>query len=491
MSDGKPKHKPQKKRALEEVLKSLQDLIRTDLANSQATHKSLWASTSADPASPVSAEEPDTLRDALHKLDKIIAEKIIEPVQRAEDTPPEPLLPDEELEIRWDDSREPGQAISADNESPPDAVEMMTSDTALGSPEEIEIEALPPDETPSAQPTVESQPREPAESSVAERLEQPPVESAADQTAPETITELQVPAIDMETVAESIDLEAVESVEPPPQETIALADTERTIETADGQGAFDFVDAEQTLRVEPVPEHPPESAAPTGSTLQVSAEPEIPAPVESSEPAIVSSFGETTSDKISAGEEASVEAASTPEEQPNVPAVESSSISNDDEFSVEFTVEPNTPVAADSGTLEVVEAASPPEGKAGTVDANLPPEEPAVKKKSHSPDLPDIASKDRAPSTAESDQKPTAPGAQTRTGKDEIPVLKDVADLEAPPSPPLPDASQARDIAIRVIARLNIERRKAGEPQLDIKIIERLQQYLADALSKRALNKLK
>ena len=73
----------------------------------------------------------------------------------------------------------------------------------------------------------------------------------------------------------------------------------------------------------------------------------------------------------------------------------------------------------------------------------------------------------------------------------EIPVLNEVADLATPPSAPLPEASQARDIAIRVIAKLNIERRKTGEKPLDIKTIERLQQYLADALSKRALKKLK
>lgn len=71
----------------------------------------------------------------------------------------------------------------------------------------------------------------------------------------------------------------------------------------------------------------------------------------------------------------------------------------------------------------------------------------------------------------------------------EIPVLKEIAELAALSSTPLPQPGQARDIAIRVIARLNIERRKAGEMPLDIKTIERLQQYLAEALAKRALNK--
>ena len=76
--------------------------------------------------------------------------------------------------------------------------------------------------------------------------------------------------------------------------------------------------------------------------------------------------------------------------------------------------------------------------------------------------------------------------------QEEIPILKEVAQLDTSPHPtPLPEAAQARDIAIRVIARLNIERRKAGQAPLDIKTIERLQKYLAEALSKRALNKPK
>ena len=85
------------------------------------------------------------------------------------------------------------------------------------------------------------------------------------------------------------------------------------------------------------------------------------------------------------------------------------------------------------------------------------------------------------------------PPATTQPAEDDIPVLNEVADIEAalPPAPPLPDAAQAREIAIRVIARLNIERRKTGQPALDIRTIERMQQLLSDALTKRAMHKAK
>jgi hypothetical protein len=49
-------------------------------------------------------------------------------------------------------------------------------------------------------------------------------------------------------------------------------------------------------------------------------------------------------------------------------------------------------------------------------------------------------------------------------------------------TPPLPDPQHARDLAIRVVAKLNIEMRKAGGQGLDIKTILRLQRLLKEAL---------
>jgi hypothetical protein len=71
---------------------------------------------------------------------------------------------------------------------------------------------------------------------------------------------------------------------------------------------------------------------------------------------------------------------------------------------------------------------------------------------------------------------------------DNIPVLEDVAlappkvNKPAPVSPSSPD--RMREVAVRVIARLNIELRKAGKPPLDAKTVHRLQQLLREAMEK-------
>lgn len=66
---------------------------------------------------------------------------------------------------------------------------------------------------------------------------------------------------------------------------------------------------------------------------------------------------------------------------------------------------------------------------------------------------------------------------QTSINWDDIPVLNEVVDLPMQPAPP-----NARTVAVRVVARLNIELRKAGTPPLDPAIIDRLEQLLHEAL---------
>lgn len=80
--------------------------------------------------------------------------------------------------------------------------------------------------------------------------------------------------------------------------------------------------------------------------------------------------------------------------------------------------------------------------------------------------------------------------------EDDIPVLHEVA---APPprapllpaavdAEPLPGNDRARDIAIRVIARLNIELRERGQPGLEPVLINRLQRVLREELAQHAPN---
>lgn len=84
---------------------------------------------------------------------------------------------------------------------------------------------------------------------------------------------------------------------------------------------------------------------------------------------------------------------------------------------------------------------------------------------------------------AESDltETPAAAGRQV----DDIPVLEDIA---ARPPRAFADFSpgEVREAAIRVIARLNIELRRTGQPPLDARLIDRLQSLLGEELGRKS-----
>ncbi len=89
MSDDRPKHKPQKKHTLEEVLKSLQDLIRNDLIATQGV-----GAQPKPPAIEPPSPSTDSFDTALDTLDHLIDHELIEPVSHARAAPPPP---DDEL----------------------------------------------------------------------------------------------------------------------------------------------------------------------------------------------------------------------------------------------------------------------------------------------------------------------------------------------------------------------------------------------------------
>ena len=91
------------------------------------------------------------------------------------------------------------------------------------------------------------------------------------------------------------------------------------------------------------------------------------------------------------------------------------------------------------------------------------------------------ATDDGAPEGA-ADATQTGP-EQTSINWDDIPVLNEVVDL---PTQSAPAAPNARTVAVRVVARLNIELRKAGTAPLDPAIIDRLEQLLREALDPNA-----
>lgn len=75
-------------------------------------------------------------------------------------------------------------------------------------------------------------------------------------------------------------------------------------------------------------------------------------------------------------------------------------------------------------------------------------------------------------------KKPAVP-EQTSLLWEDVPVLNEVVVL---PADAAPAPERAREIAVRVVAKLNIELRKAGNATLDPVIIDRLEQLLREAL---------
>lgn len=73
---------------------------------------------------------------------------------------------------------------------------------------------------------------------------------------------------------------------------------------------------------------------------------------------------------------------------------------------------------------------------------------------------------------------------------DDIPVLEEIAahpDEEMKPAA-VPAPGRAREIAVKVVAKLNIELRKCGERALDPRTIDRLQSVLREALEAEGAN---
>ena len=115
MAYERPKHKPQKKRTLDEVLKSLQDLIRNDLVATQNT-----AEPPAAPPPPTNSTDP--LDTALDALDNLIDHELVEPAKQARTAPPpsDDDLPDD---ADWpDDDTVINESLAAEaaHNPPPD-----------------------------------------------------------------------------------------------------------------------------------------------------------------------------------------------------------------------------------------------------------------------------------------------------------------------------------------------------------------------------------
>lgn len=136
-------------------------------------------------------------------------------------------------------------------------------------------------------------------------------------------------------------------------------------------------------------------------------------------------------------------------------------------------------LSADSIAAETDAAAPPPERAPAA--AATATEDPAPHLQQTAFPLPNDA-----PITARQPKpkkKKAAPPEQTSLLWEDVPVLNEIVVLPTDAvATAVPPPERAREIAVRVIAKLNIERRKAGNATLDPVIIDRLEQLLREAL---------
>lgn len=533
-TDPKYKHKPSEKHTLEEVLKSLQDLIRNDLLDNdravaeksgsapipgEAKPPREYIAPVREDFAPVNpAAGPVNLDAVMRSLKDLVSNELNvggepaaaeeSPPARTEDHEASEKLADEfaplDEELTFEESMEivppprtaptmpeiPGE-ISAEMLSEPEAeaapappapVPEIEANIAPGTQHQLLFEEAPP---PATEP-------EPSTPDLAPKPELEP-ETGTDGTAPETTQETAVqdfpdasgdalPTIDVE---ETFDENAYFEAEAKQTEA-SSTDTQETQEIV-------LSALEASLE--------PETAPPANGEAQIPAE--NPAPVSES----ASGKPET---KLEIADEPATEHLlnipsvdfdavefKLPREEPPppsrtietpAPADESSPVATDASLAEEITLEPG-PVEIQPPSAETKPGATPEtEGVRqgcrvhGPEDGKVPDTAtaPPATGETHAP----------APAT-----EPSTPETPASFNLDDIPVLHEVV---APPAgsalagepvspttePPLPAPDRARDIVVRAVAKLNVEMRKHGGAGLDTKTILRLQQLIRRELEK-------
>ena len=518
-TDPKYKHKPSEKHTLEEVLKSLQDLIRNDLLdnNRAAAEKSGSAPIPSEekppreyPApvredfAPVNpAAGPVNLDAVMRSLKDLVSNELNvggEPAAAEESSPsriedhdalenladefvpldeeltfeesmgivPPPLtaptMPEIPGEISAEMLSEP-EAEAAP--SPPAPVAEVEANITPGTQHQLLFEEAPPSATES----------EPSTPDLAPKLELDP-ETGTDGIAPEMTQETAVqdfpevsgdalPTIDVE---ETFDENAYFEAEAKQTEA-SSTDTQETQEII-----LSALDASLEL----------ETAPPANGEAQVPAKNIVPASESASgKPEIKLEIADelATENLLNTPSvDFDVVEFELPHEEPSpsqtieapAPADESSPVATDAAFTQELTPEPG-PGAMPPPSAETKPGATPETEKVPDT-ATTPP----ATGETHA----------SAPAT-----EPTTPETPESFNLDDIPVLHEVV---APPAgsalagepvsptaePPLPAPDRARDIVVRAVAKLNVEIRKSGGTGLDTKTILRLQQLIRREMEK-------
>ena len=164
---------------------------------------------------------------------------------------------------------------------------------------------------------------------------------------------------------------------------------------------------------------------------------------------------------------------------------------------------PETPAPSSEPPPATAESPAVPEAMPETPATKAEPGSAEINAETMTvPEQPPAANGHATPRRARGESADTIPAAPSEPGAtekpsfnlDDIPVLLEVV---APPAgstlisqpaptaaPPLPAPDRARDIAVRAVAKLNVEMRKSGGAGLDTKTILRLQQLIRKELEK-------
>ncbi len=522
--DPKYKHKPSEKHTLEEVLKSLQDLIRNDLLDQNRPAEPGGKSTAAleavreepapEPAAPVREDFaavnpaagpvnfdavmrslkdlvnnelnvgdeptpgtsslsdtaiPETLEELADELAPLDEELTFEESMEIVAPPPaEPVMPELPGEISAEMFAEPESPPP-----PPESKPASQESVARGTQQELIFDVEPP--------TIEA--RTPVREQAPERKPEAPPPPAEPETPPEN------PESDRSAV-ETAGIVAEENLQTAAEETLPTIEVEETFD----ESAF-------VEPAEPAKETPSADAAESDGLIIIEHAPDL-------------SFDETPSD-LSNEPRTMEELTLAPEpEKPELKIVEPAAEKLRDMPSVDFeTVEfqppggepPASPANAeapkpDEKPLSIAEDASlAPQATPGSAPSAEPPAVPetvieAAPGATKIP-VPETASPPAAGTseTTSATEPPAPPKASETFSLDDIPVLNEVV---APPAgstlagglspaatePPLPAPDRARDIVVRAVAKLNVEMRKTGGAGLDTKTILRLQQLIRQEL---------
>ncbi len=518
-TDPKYKHKPSEKHTLEEVLKSLQDLIRNDLLdnNRAAAEKSGSAPIPSEekpprehtapvredfaPVNP--AAGPVNLDAVMRSLKDLVSNELNvggEPAAAEESSPAR--IEDHEASENLADEFVPLDEELTFEESMDIVPPPLTAPTMPEIPGEISAEML-------SEPEAEAAPSSPApvpeiEANIAPGTqhqllfeEAPPSATEPEPSTPDLAPKPELePEAGTDGIAPEITPEtAAQDLPDASGDALPTIDVEETFD----ENAYFEAEAKQTEASSTDTQETQEIVL---SALEASLEPETAppangetqAPAENPAPAAESASGKP---------EIKLEIADEPatENLLNIPSVDFDVI----EFESPHEEPPpsqaiETPVPADEAAPVMADASLSQEITLdpGPSEIQSPSEETKPGATPEAEKVPDTAA--TPPATGESPgstpaTEPTAPETPESFNLDDIPVLHEVV---APPAgsalagepvspttePPLPAPDRARDIVVRAVAKLNVEMRKHGGAGLDTKTILRLQQLIRQELEK-------